>query len=93
MKHLYKIIAVIFTLVLSFSSQAQCAMCKATAEGNPDIGGGLNAGIEYIMVIPYILLSIFILLVFSSKKLRNFGKDLLGWNKKKKEEFTAKDWY
>ena len=93
MKHLNKFLVLIFTLVISLSSQAQCAMCKASNEGNPEVGGGLNSGIEYIMVIPYILLGLFVVMVFSSKKLRNFGKDLLGKNKKKKEEFTAEEWY
>ena len=36
--------------MIQVSANAQCAMCKATAESNPDVGGGLNAGIEYIMI-------------------------------------------
>lgn len=40
--------------------QAQCAMCKATAETNADGGGsdaeGLNAGIVYLMAMPYLLM-------------------------------------
>jgi hypothetical protein len=52
---------------------AQCAMCKATAESateNVDkgIGEGLNAGIVYLMLIPYVLLAT-VALVFFRKKI------------------------
>lgn len=52
------------TLVLSLmgaSVQAQCAMCKSSVESsNGDsklikFGAGLNKGILYLMVVPYIL--------------------------------------
>ncbi len=40
---------------------AQCAMCKATLESNAQndkskIGAGLNTGILYLMIIPYMIL-------------------------------------
>jgi hypothetical protein len=50
---------------------AQCAMCKAVAESNIDnnsnsVGKGLNTGILYLMLIPYLIIgSIFF---FSFKK-------------------------
>jgi hypothetical protein len=52
---------------------AQCAMCKATAESateNVDkgIGEGLNAGIVYLMLVPYVLLAT-VALVFFRKKI------------------------
>lgn len=38
---------------------AQCVMCKAQAEAQAeDSGSSINAGILYIMVIPYIILFI-----------------------------------
>lgn len=51
------------SLVLSFagtSVQAQCAMCRASVESSGDaklanLGKGLNKGILYLMVIPYLL--------------------------------------
>jgi hypothetical protein len=55
------IAAFFFFLVFYAGSQdvmAQCAMCKATIEGNPDaqhIAKGLNMGILYLASIPYIL--------------------------------------
>lgn len=59
--------------LLSVAANAQCAMCKATAESateNVDkgIGEGLNAGIVYLMLVPYVLLAT-IALVFFRKKI------------------------
>ena len=82
-KYLYKIGAVIFFLIVEVSANAQCAMCKATVESNPDVGGGINAGIEYILVFPYLLLSLFAILVFRGK-LIPFWKDLIGKGKEDK---------
>ncbi|MFM9004272.1 MAG: hypothetical protein ACKOSR_02030 [Flavobacteriales bacterium] len=50
-------------IVLPTISFAQCAMCRATAESateNVDkgIGEGLNDGIVYLMILPYLLLII-----------------------------------
>jgi len=51
----------IFFLICS-QSFSQCAMCKAVAEsdsfGKELFFQGLNTGILYLMLIPYILLSI-----------------------------------
>ncbi len=60
-------------ILLNISAYAQCAMCKATAESateNVDkgIGEGLNAGIVYLMLIPYVLLAT-VALVFFRKKI------------------------
>ena len=69
-KYLF-LVAVLF--VFSMGASAQCAMCKATAESateNVDkgIGEGLNAGIVYLMLVPYVLLAT-IALVFFRKKI------------------------
>lgn len=58
------LLALVFTLSLgSTSLQAQCPMCKATAESNLKNGGtagrGLNAGILYMLVVPYLLVGSF----------------------------------
>ena len=64
-----KIIAV-FSLMLFFGlvsteAYSQCAMCRATVESNvgtgskepeSEVGSGLNTGILYLMVVPYILI-------------------------------------
>lgn len=53
-------LALIFTLALvSTPLDAQCAMCKATGESNYKHGGmagrGLNTGILYMLLVPYML--------------------------------------
>lgn len=49
-------------IALAASSQAQCSMCKATVTNNTgglNMGTGINDGIVYLMLIPYIILMIF----------------------------------
>ncbi len=70
MKYLF-LVTVLF--VFSMGASAQCAMCKATAESATEhvdkgIGEGLNAGIVYLMLAPYVLLAT-IALVFFRKKI------------------------
>lgn len=60
-------------LIAANNVAAQCAMCKATAESATEnidkgIGEGLNAGIVYLMLIPYVLLAT-VGLVFFRKKI------------------------
>jgi H+/Cl- antiporter ClcA len=58
------------SVIVSFG---QCAMCKATLEtkvGDADyvgVGAGINAGVLYLMVVPYLLL-VLIVLMFRYKK-------------------------
>lgn len=60
MKFFYKSIAVFALFVLPLVADAQCAMCKAVAETDQAGGGtaalGLNEGILYLMIFPYLLL-------------------------------------
>lgn len=48
-----------FTVILLFfihTTNAQCAMCRAVVEsGRPEEAEGLNSGILYLMIFPYIL--------------------------------------
>jgi len=50
------------SLIFISQSWAQCAMCKSVVESNIDggssIGSGLNDGILYLMVMPYLALGI-----------------------------------
>ncbi len=50
----------------SFSSYAQCAMCRASleSEGNTMKAEAVNDGIVYLMVIPYVLVGIVGLVVY-----------------------------
>lgn len=47
------ILLMVFTVKSSYS---QCAMCKAVVEnGDVDMAEGVNNGISYLMVFPYLL--------------------------------------
>ncbi|SDY98498.1 MULTISPECIES: hypothetical protein [Rhodonellum] len=50
-------------LLLHLQSFAQCAMCRATIEtnvsnGDTSIGAGLNLGIMYLLVMPYLIAAV-----------------------------------
>ena len=52
---------------------AQCATCRTTLEnnysaGNPGIGAGINTGILYLLVMPYLAVMIIGYLWFKSSK-------------------------
>jgi amino acid transporter len=73
---LYSFLLTIAGVALQANAFAQCAMCKATAESATEhvdkgIGEGLNAGIVYLMMIPYVLLAT-VALVFFRKKIMSF---------------------
>ena len=58
----------IFTLK---SSYAQCAMCKAVVEsGDESMAEGVNNGISYLMVFPYLLIGVYFTLCISIKRIR-----------------------
>jgi hypothetical protein len=60
--------AVALAFILMFATTdaySQCAMCRATVESNVgtgsdasgnEVGSGLNMGILYLMVVPYLLI-------------------------------------
>ena len=53
-----KLVLLLFSLFCFISTNAQCAMCRAvleTEEGQ-GIAKGINSGIIYLMVLPYILI-------------------------------------
>ena len=59
---------ILFSVQSSFS---QCAMCKATvenAENSDTFAAGLNAGILYLMSIPYILFGVIAFLWYRNSK-------------------------
>lgn len=73
-----KIIGIFAFLFMSLGSWPQCAMCRQTAEQasqeNSGIAEGLNTGIVYLMLIPYLL---FLIggLVFFRKRISAFFKN------------------
>ncbi|CAL2078858.1 conserved hypothetical protein [Tenacibaculum sp. 190524A05c] len=68
-----KIVIAVFLIYTAVSGNAQCAMCKAVIEGgNETIAEGVNGGITYLMVFPYLLVGIlFFLLYRHRKKVKN----------------------
>ncbi|HET8753789.1 MAG TPA: hypothetical protein VFM59_05445 [Salinimicrobium sp.] len=55
----FKILYVfIFLLLLPFTAEAQCAMCRAVLEsqGDNSAAEGINRGIVYLMIFPYLLI-------------------------------------
>jgi len=65
--------ALVFVGVASLNVDAQCAMCKAVLEsGNDATGtvppsGGINDGIVYLMMFPYLLIAGFLLFNYRSE--------------------------
>jgi hypothetical protein len=62
-------ISIIFLIFVSLPIDAQCAMCRAVLESEEgqSTAKGINTGIIYLMVIPYLLIGG--LAVFIYKKL------------------------
>ncbi len=56
-------------LLVSLTTNAQCAMCKAVVEnGDKDLAEGVNSGIKYLVVFPYLFLAIGIFIYYINKK-------------------------
>jgi|TARA_B100001057_G_scaffold468275_1_gene527298 hypothetical protein len=55
---LKRLISYIFLIFAALSAQAQCAMCRAVLESETGqaTAKGVNDGIVYLMLIPYILM-------------------------------------
>lgn len=59
----------ILSFFFSISMDAQCAMCKAVVEnGDTSMAEGINSGITYLMVFPYILVGFLLYFVYRYKK-------------------------
>ena len=70
MSNCYKYLLV-FVLVFSNTtySYSQCAMCKAVVEnGDVTMAEGINNGITYLMVFPYILIGVLFYFIYRYKK-------------------------
>ena len=60
----------LFTLVAPVASFAQCSMCKAVAEtaDGGGFGAGLNYGILYLMIFPYLIIGGIAFKLYRSRK-------------------------
>lgn len=68
---MFKKIVFLFLLMLVTvqSSYAQCAMCKAVVEtGDAEMAEGVNNGISYLMVFPYLLVGVLGYTLYRYKK-------------------------
>ena len=68
----------LFILIFALSyvaSSAQCSMCRAVAEssqnGGSSIANGLNTGILYLMLFPYLLLVFALIRIYFKEKQQN----------------------
>jgi hypothetical protein len=74
-------LTVVFIVVQSGAALAQCAMCRSTLEnnysnGSPGIAAGINTGILYLLVMPY--LAVMTLGYFWYKSSKNAKNELTG---------------
>lgn len=66
-----KVIIILLLLVtVTFDAQAQCAMCRAVLESGTDQSAakGINDGIMYLMVFPYLLMGGVAYMVWRSRR-------------------------
>nr|WP_299015373.1 hypothetical protein [uncultured Polaribacter sp.] len=72
--HKKKIFFVLFVLIGFIQNTfPQCAMCKAVVEnGDATMAEGINNGITYLMVFPYILVGILLFSIYRyNRKVKN----------------------
>jgi len=65
-------------LLNSVATMAQCAMCRASvenniSEGSESLSAGLNTGILYLFVAPYLMVTLIGLLWYWKSKANNAG--------------------
>ncbi len=51
------LLIILLLLIVTFSAEAQCAMCRAVLESEEggETAKGINNGIVYLMIFPYLL--------------------------------------
>ncbi len=64
-----RVTVLLLLLTTILDSYSQCAMCKAVAEsGDAEMAEGLNDGITYLMIFPYILVGGLLYFIYRYKK-------------------------
>ena len=64
-----KKLVVILLILASNIANAQCAMCKAVVEsGDVSQAEGLNSGILYLMVFPYLLVGALFYIIIKNRR-------------------------
>ena len=64
------ILIFLFVLFIVLPAEAQCAMCRAVLESEEgqETAKGINNGIKYLMIIPYILVGVVGYIIYRSNK-------------------------
>ncbi|GAB2764936.1 hypothetical protein [Salinimicrobium soli] len=64
------LILLILLLMLTFDAEAQCAMCRAVleSEASQSAAKGINDGIMYLMIFPYLLMAGVGYMIWRSRK-------------------------
>lgn len=71
-----KLILLLFLFFTHFAN-AQCAMCRAVVEsGNPAEAEGLNNGILYLMIFPYVLIGVLFFFIIKYKITKNKNEEI-----------------
>ena len=67
---MFKRLLILFALLSSNLTRAQCAMCRAVLESseNEGMAEGINNGIIYLAFLPYLL--VFVMIFFVYKKFK-----------------------
>ncbi|MDB4204009.1 hypothetical protein N9764_00470 [Polaribacter sp.] len=68
-----KILLILLFFFTSKTTFSQCAMCKAVVEnGDISMAEGVNSGITYLMVFPYLLIGLLFFTIYRyNKKVNN----------------------
>jgi hypothetical protein len=59
---------------------AQCAMCGASVESSEEgaqLAGGLNAGILYLLLVPYLLFAGFAVVIYRAMQTKRVGRSFV----------------
>ncbi|MGC6284457.1 MAG: hypothetical protein ACON4X_02275 [Polaribacter sp.] len=68
MRKIFTFLLLVFVII---SADAQCAMCKAVIEnGNEPMAEGVNNGITYLMVFPYLLVGFLIYAIYRYRQVQ-----------------------
>ena len=69
LNHFKYLLVFIFIFLSTSNSFSQCEMCKAVVEtGDVTMAEGINNGITYLMVFPYLLIGVLFYFIYRYKK-------------------------
>lgn len=69
------LLLIIFALLITVDASAQCAMCRAVleSEDSQSAAEGINDGIVYLMIFPYLLMAGVAYFIWKSRKKKRVG--------------------